>query len=813
MTLPVPEKLLSILQTIDRPVTFCTSGPLPAMSPGLEVTGLGPIPLPLGKRHADALKKRARQAPYGKGIQTVVDTSVRNVWEIDAGKIAFGNSLWTTVVEAAVRAAQTQLGLKKSQALTPHLYKLLLYEAGSFFLPHRDGEKLDRMVATLVIALPAVHEGGELIVRHDGREVVVDFAAGSATQTQFAAFYADCEHEIRPVTSGYRLALVYNLTLEKAKRPVRAPSSRNQIDALAGELRTWSVAAPSGGEGTDTPKKLAVILDHQYTQNGLSLDALKGIDRAKADAVFAAAREAGCDASLALAVLWQNGEAEPKYGHSSGYGSSRWGRSRWYDDESSEEDASNYAMGEVFESDLNLEQFRDADGRALSYGTIGLEENEVVAEKPIENGKPDKEDFEGYTGNAGMTLDRWYHRAAVVLWPSARRFELLLSAGLNASVGGLARMVREWEAATPDKQESLRQSCVDFAKAIIAGWRTNVYSFGAYRKSEAETVDTPNVVFLRLLGTLADPALVADYLSTVVPRDASADTGPTLLNLCRQHGWPTFRKEFLQLMEMTSHQTLIRRAGLLAEVCLRDDADAGRLPLSAEMAGSLMQALEQWDATLPLPSGRDTTTDLQGALASLVQSFLILDDDTLLLRLVAFVRERPNVFPLDRVQIPVLLQLAPWLTANVRTPSEPLGHWLGTVCESLVNRTGEPPRKPTDWRRSSTTGCPCGDCAELSRFLEDPDLQVLRRPMILSRHDHLERIVRMNHLDATCTTDRRTRPPFPFVCTKTNASFDSALKTYRDTLKTREEIEQLVASLLSHSANPSANRAVRRRKT
>lgn len=27
----------------------------------------------------------------------------------------------------------------------------------------------------------------------------------------FTAFYADCKHEIQPLTSGYRIALVYNL--------------------------------------------------------------------------------------------------------------------------------------------------------------------------------------------------------------------------------------------------------------------------------------------------------------------------------------------------------------------------------------------------------------------------------------------------------------------------------------------------------------------------------------------------------------------------------------------------------------------------
>ena len=53
---------------------------------------------------------------------------------------------------------QEELGLER-QKLEAHLYDLLLYEPGSFFLPHRDGEKLDRMVATLVVVLPSKFAG------------------------------------------------------------------------------------------------------------------------------------------------------------------------------------------------------------------------------------------------------------------------------------------------------------------------------------------------------------------------------------------------------------------------------------------------------------------------------------------------------------------------------------------------------------------------------------------------------------------------------------------------------------------------------
>jgi hypothetical protein len=386
----VASQLLDALEKIDRPGAFCTSGRLPTVLPGLEVAGVGPIALPLGELQAAELKERAHQAPYGKGTRTLVDTNVRRVWEIDAKQVKLTNPEWEELIQDAVGVIQFELGLEK-QKLSTHLYKLLFYEPGCFFLPHRDGEKLDRMVATLVIVLPSAHKGGELIVRHEGREETIDFGGPeSRFRMHFAAFYADCEHEIRPVKSGYRLCLTYNLTLARSKKTITAPVTGPHVDTVGGVLARWRDA----GE----PAKLAVILDHQYTQQGLTSDALKGVDRAKARVLFEAARQVGCDAHLALVTLWQCGAAEP-----SGYGYG-------YDD-----DGASHEMGEVIDESLTAEHFTDWEGNRLSSSMIHLKEQEIVSREPLSEGEADEEDFEGYTGNAGMTLDRWYYRAAVVI--------------------------------------------------------------------------------------------------------------------------------------------------------------------------------------------------------------------------------------------------------------------------------------------------------------------------------------------------------------------------------------------------------------
>src|SRR5262249_23246490 len=160
-------------------------------------------------------------------------------------------------------------------------------EPGSFFLPHKDGEKLDRMVATLVLVLPSAYTGGELVVRHEGQEEVIDFGGGANNlfQIHYAAFYADCEHEIRPLTSGHRLCLVYNLTLARGKKGLQAPRLSEHVEAVAALLSQWAQDPAAG--------KLVITLKHEYTEQGLAWDALKGVDRAAAGVLDEAARRAG----------------------------------------------------------------------------------------------------------------------------------------------------------------------------------------------------------------------------------------------------------------------------------------------------------------------------------------------------------------------------------------------------------------------------------------------------------------------------------------------------------------------------------------
>ena len=213
--------LEKLLQSIDRPGDFCAHGKLFAPMPRLEVDGAGMLSFPVPEAQVRALIASAERAPYGKGPDTLVDTSVRDCRQIGAERIRLTGGAWPETFAKILAAAASGLGCPVGR-LDAQLYKLLVYERGGFFSAHRDTEKADGMIATLSISLPVAGEGGELIVRHRGGEIAADMNVEEPSELAFAAFYADCTHEVRPVAEGHRLSLVFNLCLRPGDK-VHAP--------------------------------------------------------------------------------------------------------------------------------------------------------------------------------------------------------------------------------------------------------------------------------------------------------------------------------------------------------------------------------------------------------------------------------------------------------------------------------------------------------------------------------------------------------------------------------------------------------------
>ena len=328
-----PQAFADALASVQRPGGFHVAGSFDIHPPRLEVAGVGPIALPLLPAQAEALVAGAEPAPYGRGSDTLVDTSVRRTWQVDAAKVKLTGRKWAE--DLAVVVERVRVGLAVAGAIEAQLYKLLVYDTGSFFVPHRDTEKAPGMFATLVVVLPCDYSGGELIIRHRGEEARVDLHRDEPSEAAFAAFYADCLHEVLPIASGYRLALIYNL-IRVGEGPLpQAPDYGDQQTQLTRLLADWDRSG-------SLPDKLVYPLEHAYTEAEIGFAALKGQDAAAAQVLIPAAAAANCDLYLALLSVNETGWAEYS------------GGGHWRDPE--------FEIGEVTDSAWTLHDWRLADG-------------------------------------------------------------------------------------------------------------------------------------------------------------------------------------------------------------------------------------------------------------------------------------------------------------------------------------------------------------------------------------------------------------------------------------------------------------------
>lgn len=767
----IRERLAQALRKIDRPGTFCVSGSQSAVLPGLEVNDLGPVGLPLSASQAEELKRRCEQAPYGQGERTLVDTDVRRVWRLTPDRFSLNNLEWKKFLATIVKRISEELGLGKRK-LETNLHELLLYEKGCFFLPHRDGEKLAGMVATLVVVLPSAYEGGELVVRHDGGELTIDFSRveNSAFQTHFAAFYADCEHEVRPLTSGYRLCLVYNLTLSRAKKALSAPRQSEHVAGIEPLVREWA--------GDESARKLVVMLDHQYTKDGLTWDRLKGADAMKAGVLALAARQAGCRAYLALLTLWESGEAEGGYGYGRRYGRG-YGRSRWEDEDNI---GGRHKMGEVFETSLTAENLSDLDGEPPPVPILHVEQSELLEPEILKAVTPE-EHFEGYTGNAGMTLDRWYRHAAVILWPERGHFEVLCEDDGRRLVPLLQKMVAEWSEAGSKGRPELKAQCVGLARAVLASWPRRPSRWGESREVQG---------LLDTVAALGEPDLVGRFLGQVLAKDASADPGTSFVKTCQEYGWKIAREPLRALFRDAGAESMERNVRLLERVCLADTPeDAAWSDLREVLAGEYVARLEAIDTDASVPLWKLYNLKRPVILAALARSLLAARGNEVLDRVVDRITNTPKLYPIEGVLIPALVSLAPELKEGSKPFPPALKRWIAVCREHLESLTAQAPREPKDWRREGKVSCACADCRELVKFLENPDEQSHRFSIRENRRRHLEEKIRQHKLDLDCTTDR-TRSPHTLVCTKNTASYQAAMKKYN---QEKERLATLLALL------------------
>lgn len=742
-------RVVELLESVDRPGDFCADGRLFAPMPRISVGGGPGLSFPIPAAQAETLIAAADRAPYGRGQQTLVDAAVRNSWQLAPRRLRVDGTTWEKTLGEIVGRSAEGLGFPAA-TISARLYKMLVYEPGGFFLPHRDTEKADGMVATLVITLPTAGVGGELVVRHHGREKVIPMQTAEPSELVHAAFYADCEHEVRPVTEGHRICLVYNLIRRKdAGVAASAPDHREVVVPLAGELGERLRESDPGG-------KLVWVLEHDYSEAGFAFDNLKNVDAAVAEVMVRAAGEADC---AVFAAILHAGATDLVTSYLDAF-------------EHDDPDEDDFEV--VLTDDFHcwLDGWKRPDGTAADYGELPLCPGELMPAERLDLTRPDSQRLTEAMGNGGATVERLYRGAALVVWPREATLRVIAPAGAKTILRFLAAE-RHSELAGA----SIATRTRELAEQIAAVWPEPVSISPPDTEWLRQTVAA--VEWLRAVGNRE--ATLGFLTRIVLPRYRSG-FDEALLAAAADLGAGRMRGFLVDLVgrQLSNDPSAVLELLRRLNERFDDRSDPAWRDALAETVRTLcasMTTVGERDPDAAPPGRRQAITLSSGDLVNFFGLVWKCDLEDATAEATAALIARPELATPDRT-LPDLVEELRSKWPDIAAGSPAFGALWERAAAFLVARSSRPPTPPADWTLpTDCLGCHCEQCAALRAFCADPRATEHRVRARQGIRDHLTDRIDRSGLDLRHETDKRRRP-YTLAVFKTRAAHERRLAEY-----------------------------------
>ena len=785
------QRLAAALGELETPGSFSARQVAPADDLHIEVRGVGPLRFPVADEQARALCEIARPARYGRGELTLLDRRVRDTWEIPSSRVRIDKRRWNRTLLPILDVLRDDLGLPSGCRLKADLHAMLVYARGQFFLPHKDSEKHDEMIGTLVVTLPAPFTGGGLVVEHEGQRATY---RGSKAALSFVAFYADCRHEVKPVSSGHRIVLTYHLLLRRNDCEPAAPDLPQEAAEELTRLLQGHFAAPApprwhGDRAAgELPSRLVYLLDHEYTERGLDWGRLKGRDAGRARLLRDIAQRVDCDAVLALAKVHETWSTIESDYEDRWYGRRRSGDWSERDDEGVELD--DHEVDDLIEQSVELESWLEPSAAPrMRPVALSVPYSEVCATTPSDRLEPYASEYEGNMGNYGNTLDRWYRRGAVVLWPRAKAFAVRAEIDPVWALSSISTRLRADE---------------------IAEAREMAASLAPFWPAVARNGPTSRVVaaLLRVAGGLDDPALAGMLLAPLQTEALGRAHAAALAALVERYGegflanllatWSGRRQQWT-VPATTRGEWLVSLPRLCDALCSKGPSGtAAALVLVQDSVRQLRAAITQALA-IRAPSRRQQALALLAdPLAAVLHSVALLDATGLCDELLGFCQAGGDEL------VPGLVQSLRAATALAPELGSATGFdVLASHCaDRLAARLALPQREQGDWAIEPPGDCTCELCGVLSEFLCDPAAQVLEWPLAEQRRRHVHATIDAAELPVRHQTLRRGRP-YTLVLTKTDVLFEAERQE-----RAREEADAawLAGAWGSRASRPAGRR-------
>jgi hypothetical protein len=444
---------------------------------------------------------------------------------------------------------------------------------------------------------------------------------------------------------------------------------------------------------------------------------------------------------LALAEVKQTWDAQPS-------DSDPWDDYDYYDEDEDggrdqSADLGDYQLTDLIDDEITLGWWTSPDGAGGEPISLYVPDHEVCATTPSTELEPYQSEYEGYMGNYGNTLDRWYRRAAVVAWPRDRAFTARAEAGSQWALHELRDRIGAGDL------EGARSA----AESLAPFWKKTPSRAGLLGAALDVAAG---------LGVAATAAMLLEpsRVETLTPEHAGG-----LATAAGQYG-PEWTRGVIDGWFGSGHHYGTDRSewvsDRLPELCEALRA-AGAPAVARLLTGGtwhwLRDQLRLWTATARAEARQPQLEMLSSPLVRLLEAA----DDTLRDDITAALRGYGDA---------VLECLVPALRlADARQVAG-----LDTVARDCAQRLGSiiarPLRDEDDWS-IEPTGCGCDLCATLGTFLGSRSRRIVEWPLAKDGRRHVHTQIDSAALPVRHQTRRQGRP-YTLVLTKTDELFTRA---------------------------------------
>jgi hypothetical protein len=392
----------------------------------------------------------------------------------------------------------------------------------------------------------------------------------------------------------------------------------------------------------------------------------------------------------------------------------------------------------------------------VSLAVTGDEVCQTIKSVDLE---PYSSEYEGYMGNYGNTVDRWYRRAALVLWPRQRAFAARAEASPGWALNALAARTRSGDVTGAQAEAA---TLAPFWKTAASGQQQRGFLAKALRAAYA----------------LDEPATAAMLLAPFRVEMLNRGHATALAQLTERYG-DRWTAEFVTAWSARVYSWAPggqdRPAWLasLPSLCEALQGVGGSGTSAARLLVEdswrwLSEEIGQRRALLVSPSRRDQALgELGRPIANVLESAAVVGTDELRDEALGFLCQYND--DLIGCLMAALRSAGPFPSAK-RTTSG-LDAIAGHCARRLQVRLARPPRAEDDWSIEFPKGCSCELCDTLGGFLGDATRHTLEWPLRQDGRRHIHTRIDMAELPVRHQT-RRTGRPYTLVLTKTDALFE-----------------------------------------